>query len=182
MHAAERRHQHRIAGVLPVQIVGVDALQQQRHQAAGDADDAAGDGERDQLGAVGVEAEARHPLLVVAQRLHQPAERRVREAPQQPQHAEHHHQREDVETDCGRKQRAGDILQAVLAAGNVGPLEGDLERDLRAGQRQQREIQAAPAEDHRADHEAEQQREGTRHDQAVISLPCGTMLPRMASA
>ena len=41
----------------------------------------------------------------------------------------------------------GNALQAVLAAGHVGPFEGDLEGDLREGERQQGEIEPAAAQD-----------------------------------
>src|SRR5476649_1012686 len=67
-----------------------------------------------------------------------------------------------------REHRSRQALQAVLAAGHVGPFEGDLERDLREGKRQQREVKAAAAQDDRRDHGGERQREdhgkGQRHD------------------
>ena len=96
VNAAEGCHQHRVAGVLPVEVVGVNALEQQRHQPAGDADGAAGDGEGRELGQIGVVAEAGDTLLVVTHRLHQPAERRVGHPPQAPENAQHDGEGEDV--------------------------------------------------------------------------------------
>ncbi len=84
MHAAQHRHQQRVAGMLPAEIVGVGAAQHQREQRAGIADHAAHDDERLEFQAEGGIAEALHALLVVAQCLERAAERRVGDAPQQP--------------------------------------------------------------------------------------------------
>ncbi len=82
---AQCRHEDRVARMLPTQIVGVCALQQQRHQPAADTDDAAGHDQRDELGPVGVVAETDDPLLIIAQRLHQPPERCMRDPPEDPE-------------------------------------------------------------------------------------------------
>ena len=117
MDAAERRHQDGVAGMFPIEIVGIDALEEQAHQPARHADRATGDHHRDQLGAIGVVAEARHALFVVAQRLHDPPERRMSDPPHRPQNREDDDQREDVERRRRGKQRPLDVLQTVLTAG-----------------------------------------------------------------
>ena len=98
-----------------------------------------------------VVAEAARALFVVAQRLQGAAERRVRDAPQQPHAGDDAGQREGVEGGIAGQHRPRHALQPVLAARQVGPFEGDLEGDLRKRQGQQREIQAAAAQDDDAD-------------------------------
>ena len=67
--------------------------------------------------------------------------------------------------DAVANSRARNTLQSVLAAGHGGPFEGDLEGDLGEGEREQREVQSAPAQDDRADREREQSREdGREHE------------------
>ena len=69
MHAAQHRHQQRIPGVLPAEVIGVGALQHEGQQAAGITDDAAHKHEGNKLQAEGVVAQALHALFVVAQGL-----------------------------------------------------------------------------------------------------------------
>ena len=69
MDAAQHRHQQRIAGMLPAEVVGVGALEHERQQPARVADEAAHEHERDELQPEGVVAEALRALLVVAHRL-----------------------------------------------------------------------------------------------------------------
>ncbi len=167
MHAAEHRHQQRVAGVLPAQIVGVGAAQHQCEQRAGVADHAAQDDEGLELQAEGGVAETLHALLVVAQRLERATEWRVGDAPQQPHGAGHGEHGEDVEGPVADKPRTRDALQAVLATGEVGPFVGDLEGDLRKCQCEQREIQSASAQDDQRDGRGEQQRECYREHQRL---------------
>jgi len=83
MHAAQHRHQQGVAGVLPAQVIGVGTLQHERQQSAGISDDPRHDDERHELQPERVVAQALRALFVVAQRLQRPAERRVRDTPQQ---------------------------------------------------------------------------------------------------
>ncbi len=159
MHAAQHRHQQRIAGVLPAQVVGIGALQHEREQAAGVADDAAHHDEGDEFQPERVVAEALGALFVVAQRLQRPAERRMGDAPEQSDAQADGDDGEGVERPGAGEQRAGHALDAVFAAGHVGPFVGDLERDLGKRQCQQGEIQPAAAQDDQGDDGGQHQRE-----------------------
>ena len=84
------------------------------------------------------------------------AERRAHQPQQQIEHAEAEHRDDDVivqrivqaeRPDAATLQAA----EAVLAAGDVGPAERDGVGQRRQRQRQQREIDAAPAQDDEAD-------------------------------
>ena len=81
VHAAQHRHQQRIARMLPAEIVGVGALQHQGQESARVADEAAHQHEGGELQPERVVAQALRPLLVVAQRLQGAAERRMGDAP-----------------------------------------------------------------------------------------------------
>ncbi len=162
MHAAKHRHQQRVAGVLPAQIVGVSAAQQKREQSAGVAHEHRRDRERLKPEREGAVAKASHPLFVVAQRLQRAAERRMGDPPQQPHGKQHGGHGEPVQRAGVAQQRHRDVLQAVLAAGEIRPFVGDLEGDLRCGQGQQREIQPAPAQDEQPQPKPEQQRKEQR--------------------
>ena len=168
MHPAQHGHQQGVAGVLPTEVVGVGALDHEGQQAAGVADDAAHDHERNKLQAEHVVAQALRALLVVAQGLQRPAERRVRDAPQQADAQADRDDGEDVERPGTGEQRPWHVLQAVLAAGHIGPFVGDFKRDLGKRQRQQREIQTAAAQDDQRDdgsqHHREHDAEDQRHD------------------
>ena len=165
VHAPQHHHQQRVTRMLPAQVVGIGAAQQQGEQRAGIADHAAHHHEGDQFHQEGVVAQAAHPLLVVAQRLQGAAERGVRDPPQQPHAQGDGDQGEGVEHARVREQRAGHVLQPVLAAGERGPFERDLERGLRERQGEQGEIQPAPAQDDDADQQRQQQAEADREDQ-----------------
>ena len=69
MHAAEHGHQQGVTGVLPAQIVGIDALQHEGQQGAAKADEGAGEDQRAVPEAVDVVAEAAGTLLIVPDRL-----------------------------------------------------------------------------------------------------------------
>src|SRR4051812_9719250 len=88
----------------------------------------------------------------------------MRDPPQDPEPEDHGRNREQVEGQVGREGRAGDALQPILAAGDGRPLEGDLEGDLRAGERQEREVEAFPAQDQRPDDERESRRDHNGKD------------------
>ena len=164
MHAAEDRHQQGVAGVLPAQVVGVGTAQHERQQRAGVADDAAHDDEGLEFQAEGAVAEAAHALFVVAERGEDAAERGVRDAPQQPHGRGDGDQREDVKRFVADQPGAGDALHAVLAAGKVGPFERYFEGDLREGEGEQREIQAAAPQDDERDGGGEDEGEDDGED------------------
>ncbi len=136
LHAAQRHHQHRVAGLLPAQRIGVGAAQQQGHAGSRHADGGSGDGEGPQLDLEHVDAQAARTPLVVAHRLHAAPEGGVGDAPQQ--QAGQHHDPDDQrgETPGGLELGPVGDLQAVLASGEIGPAVGDLEGQLRTGQGQ----------------------------------------------
>ena len=90
MDAAENRHHHRIAGVLPIEIIRVDALDHEREQTSAEADESCRQNEGDQLEALGVEAETANALFVVADGLQNTTEWRMGNAPDRIHAAQHH--------------------------------------------------------------------------------------------
>ena len=94
-------------------------------------------------------------MPVIANRLQHAAERRMDNAPNGVHCDQHHGGDEEMVGQVGGERRAGHALQAVLAAGKVGPFEGDLIEQLREGKRQQREIDPAATQDDGAEHEPE---------------------------
>src|SRR5215469_336271 len=88
MNAAEHVGEQRIAGVLPVQIVGVCSLDQESEQASGQSNHAARNHEGAEFEAVDVVAEASCPGLVFAKRLERSAKRRMAEPPDTPDDAD----------------------------------------------------------------------------------------------
>src|SRR5690242_11213115 len=81
MDAAQNRHHYGVARVLPIQVIGINALNQERQQASRKPDNAGRDDEGYQLQTLGVVSETAHALLIVAQRLQHTPERRVDDAP-----------------------------------------------------------------------------------------------------
>jgi hypothetical protein len=167
VHAAEHRHQQRVAGMLPAQIVGVGAVQHQGEHGAGKSDDASHDHEGLELDAPGVVAEAAHAQFVVAQRLQHPAKRGMRNAPQQRHAATHCGDGEDVKRPIIREQRSRHALKPVFSPRQGGPLVGDLEGDLGKGQSQQREIKPTAAQDDQRDNRGQDQREQDGENQRL---------------
>src|ERR1700674_3779073 len=147
MNAAEYRHHHRLARVLPIQIVGIDALDQEGEQTAGEANEGRGQHKGAELVALRVIAEAGHTLLIVADRLQHPAERCVDYPPQKVQGSDDHGTRKEMIDQRAFKTRPYYPLEPVLAAGERGPFKGDFVKQLREGEGQQREINSAPAQD-----------------------------------
>jgi hypothetical protein len=100
VHAAQHHHQERIGRVLPAQRVGVHAAHEEREHAARQPGDGRRQHEARELHPVDVVAQAGHALLVVADRLEQPPERRMHQAPHQPQRGQHHEHHEHVKAQC----------------------------------------------------------------------------------
>src|SRR5579884_4357860 len=105
-------------------------------------------------------AEREGARLVLADRLHDLAERRVDRAHNQPEadqeHGEHEivHRQRVAEIDHAEEIAARHPLNAVLAAGEFG-LQAEEEHHLREGQRDHREIDALAADREIAEYEAE---------------------------
>ncbi len=109
------------------------------------------DHEGGELVAVGGVAEEARALLVLADRHQHGAHRRPAEAPQGDQHREGDAGHRGV-VGAGLLQRrpAVQVPDAVLAAGEVGPPERDGVEHRREGERQEREVDAAPPQDQAA--------------------------------
>ena len=112
--------------------------------------------EGDELVAIGRIAEEARALLVLADRDQHDAEGRAMEAPQQDQHREGDGGDEPVIDGRGfqieaEQRRPGDAAEPVLAAGDVGPAKRHRVQHRRQRQRQQREVDAAPPQDQKAE-------------------------------
>ena len=124
-------------------------------QHAGDADDARRDDEAEQLVAVGRVADEARPLLVLADRHEHVPDGRAMEAPEE-EHDDEADGGDDAVIDAvpleidAEHGGAGDAAEPALAAGEVGPAIGDREQERRQGEGQEREIDAAAAQDERA--------------------------------
>ena len=116
--------------------------------------------EADQLVAVGWIADEACALFVLADRDEHAADRRAVKAPEQD--ADCQSDRGDhpvivgvtleIDAEHGRSR---DAAKSALAARELGPAEGDREQERGERQRQQRKIDAAPAQDQRAERAAE---------------------------
>jgi hypothetical protein len=163
-HAADDHHRQQLAGERDRDRLGRGhpVVEQQQH--AGERGDGRGYHERDELVALRVVAEEARALFVLADRHQHAAERRAVEAPerQDDERADRGDERVvapgRVERHAGEG-RAHDAAQPVLAAGHLGPAEGDREEHRRQREREQREIDAAPTQDEDAEH-----RRGRDHD------------------
>ena len=137
------------------------------------ADHGRRDHEADELVAVGRIADEARALLVLADRHQHAADRRAVKAPEQVADGEAERGDQPVvgpvalEVDAEHG-RARDAAEPALAAGELGPAIGDREQQRGQRQRQQREVDAAPAQDQRAGerrgHGDEQDREQRRQD------------------
>ncbi len=134
------------------------------------------DDERQQLVALRCVADEAGAGFVLADRDQHLADGRAVEAPQEPHHQEGDYCDQDVVVDPAVETQAevarpGDAAEAVLAAGHRGPAEGDDVEHRRQGERQQREIDAAPAQDQHAEQagndDDEADRQQHRQDEAV---------------
>ena len=153
--AAQQRHDDDLAGGGPVQRLDRHDGEAQRVERAGQPAEQRVEDEGQVLDARDVVAAGGGAVAVLADRLQHGAERRVEDALERGHREADQHQREVVEDD--RVGRAGsepgqddgghrDAPQAVVAAGPVGQVEADEVEELREGQRQHREVDAAPAQ------------------------------------
>jgi len=164
-HAADHGHGQDLAGEDDVHPIGRDEVVQIGAEAACEPECGGREHEGDQLVTSYRVAHEPRPLLVLADRDQDVAERRADHAPDQ-DGGEEDDERDQavegrliVEVDA-RQVRPGDAAEAVLAAGERGPAVDDVEGHGREREREQREVDAAPAQDEEADDEAGQRGEG----------------------
>ena len=147
--------------------IGRDEVVQIGAEAAGEAERGGREHERDQLVAAHRVADEQRALLVLADRDQDVAERRADHAPDQDGGEEHDERDQDVERRLiveidAQEVGPPDAAQAVLAAGERGPAVDDVEDHGGERQGEQREVDAAPAQDEEADDQAGERREGDR--------------------
>src|SRR5262252_4574269 len=174
-HAAEEGHDQHLGRLRPVREVREHAAVEDAEEPAGQAGERAGQHERRQLVAPDVDADELRPLRVLPDRRQHAAERRGDDAMERPEARRHQHHRQEVEVFGGspaqeRQARAealepaeirvGDLRHALLAPGELVPLEADRPHDLGEGQGEHREVDAGEAHAE----EAEYQREGGSED------------------
>ena len=176
-HAADHDDREQLAGERHRDRFGGDEVVLESDQPAGKAGDDRRDHEDAELVALDRVALEGGAQLVLADRHQHMAERRAHQPQQQIEHAEAEHGDDDVIVqriveaewpDAATLQAA----EAILAAGDRGPAEGDGVGQRRQRQRQQREIDAAPAQDDEADegrdHSDDDRRQQQRQEDVVV--------------
>jgi hypothetical protein len=156
--AADDRHRDDLAGEAHVHGVGRNDRLEKGEQASGGSGQGGGNDEGDQLVTADRIAGEHRTLLVFADGDQHAAEGRANDAQQYPRGGEHGQCGQRVERELvveidASERGARDAAQAGFAAGEVGPAVGDEERERREGERQQRKIDAAPAQHEEADDE-----------------------------
>src|SRR2546425_3134323 len=157
-HAAEERHDEHFGRLRPVCEVGEDAPVEDAEESAGEPREGSGQHEGSELVPADVDADELGALGVLPDRRQDAAEGRPHDPVQGEQARRHQHQRHEVvvlrspppaEQRYPRAPpldpaeiRIGDLRHALLAPGDLVPLEADRPHDLREGQRQHREIDA----------------------------------------
>ncbi len=180
--AAEQRHQHHLGRGVQRHVVERDEAEDQGLEGAGIARHRRREHEGEELEAGGVVAERHRPRLVVAHRLEDLAEGRmhhpVDEQEAGDEERERHvvHRRVAGEVDEAEQRAPRDALQAVLAAGPAELHRQEVD-DLRQGQRDHREVDAAAPDRQAADGKAHEsrrrdaRREGDRHPERMGAEP-----------
>ena len=118
------------------------------------------------------------------------AERRAHQPQQKIEHAEAEHGDDDVIVQRIIEAERADAAplqpaEAVLAAGDGGPAEGDGVGQRRQRQRQQREIDAAPAQDDEADEgrdDGDDDRRQQQRQEDIVAEPVALDQPRRIGA
>ena len=155
-HAADHGHGQDLAGEDDVHPIGRDEVVQIGAEAAREAECRGREHEGDQLVAADRVAHEQRALLVLADRDQNVAEGRADHAPDQDGGEEHDDRGHDVERGLiveidAQQVGPGDAAEAVLAAGERGPAVDDVEGHRGEREREQREVDAAPAQDEEAD-------------------------------
>ncbi len=148
-----------------------DEVGQEAQQRAGEAGDDGREDEGGKLVTLDRIALERRTQLVLADRDQHMPERRARQAQQQKEHRERDQRDKQVVgegiVEIDRSDAAAlEAAKAILAAGHIGPAERDRIGESGQRERQQREINAAPAQDQEADDE----RQGGDKDNATAMI------------
>ena len=157
LHAAEQHHQQRIDRLGDRHVGREHAALEVGVEPAGDARRNRRDDERQPVDARHVEADGLRPHRAVAARAQRVAERREDDRAQREHGRRAQDQREIVVDDLARRPlRRPHAQDAVVAAGQLHPLERHRPGDLREGQRQHRQIDARQPHAEPAEHDARQ--------------------------
>src|SRR5437879_5145321 len=153
--AAEQRHDDDLARGGPVQRLDRHHRQPQRVQRPREAAEERVEHEREVLDAGDIVTARGGAVGILADRLQHRAERRVEDALERRHRHAHHDEREVVEDDRAVEaqreaaepdRRHRDAAQPVVTARPVGEVEADEVEQLGEGERQHREVDAAPAQ------------------------------------
>src|SRR6266446_8133810 len=170
--AAEERHDDDLARRRPVERLDRDHGQPQGVQRPRQATEHRVEDEREVLDARDVVAARRRTVGVLADRLQHGAERRVEDALERRHREADDHEREVVEDDRAVERQSPaaeadgghrDTAQPVVAPRPVGEVEADEVEELGEGEREHREVDAAPPQAEEPDHGAADQREPESH-------------------
>ena len=175
-HAADHHHGDQLPGEGDRQRLSRSETVIEDREHAGDGHHRRREHEADQLVAVGRIADEPRALLIFADRDEHAADRRAMKAPQQDadRHPDrcHHPIIDDVTLEVDAKHGgAGDAAEPAFTAGEVGPTIGDGEQQCGEGQRQQREIHTATAQDQRAREGGNDGDEGNREQCRQYDAP-----------
>ena len=173
-HAADDHHGEQLAGELDGHRVSRGEAVMEGRERAGKARQSRRDREGDELVAVSVVADEAGANLVLADRHQHAADRRVVKALQHQHDEEAENGDEAVEGPAiveidEAVVRPDDAAKAVLSAGQLGPAERHRVHDRGERQGQEREIDAAPAQDDEAGdsgrdrHEEKREQHGQQH-------------------
>src|SRR5215467_4638582 len=126
MNPSENRHHHRIAGMLPIEVVRIDALDQKREQRPGKTNNRRRQHERAELVACGAVTEAANALPIVTYCLQDPAERRMDDAPNGTHSTENHCNHKEMIREIRAQDGSSDALKTIFSTGQIRPFESDL--------------------------------------------------------
>jgi hypothetical protein len=159
-HAAHERHRDDLAGHRDVERLRVGEVEQERVEGAGEPAEGARDDERGELVALDVVADEARPRLVLADRLEDPPEGRVDDAPEEGDGADGEDGGRvvvdafvaEVEAEGARGERkALDPAEAVFAPRHRRRPVDDVEEHLCERERQEREVDAPLAHQKKSD-------------------------------